>query len=162
MAEFFAMCKALGVSFQKPKRRLKPRDLQALLAQTEKEPYADAVSRVMLRSLKKARYCEEDLGHFGLALKHYCHFTSPIRRYPDVVVHRAIIAKLEGGLSEKALEQQTLQMPEFGRHTSECERVAMEAERAVDDLKRAEYMQDKIGEVYEGVVSSGAACGLFV
>ena len=162
MAEFFAMCKALGVSFQKPKRRLKPRDLQALLAQTEKEPYADAVSRVMLRSLKKARYCEEDLGHFGLALKHYCHFTSPIRRYPDVVVHRAIIAKLEGGLSEKALEQQTLQMPEFGRHTSECERVAMEAERAVDDLKRAEYMQDKIGEVYEVVVSSVTAFGLFV
>ena len=162
MAEFFAMCKALGVSFQKPKRKLKPRDLQALLAQTEKEPYADAVSRVMLRSLKKARYCEEDLGHFGLALKHYCHFTSPIRRYPDVVVHRAIIAKLEGGLSEKALEQQVRQMPEFGRHTSECERVAMEAERAVDDLKRAEYMQDKIGEVYEGVVSSVTAFGLFV
>lgn len=162
MTEFFAMCKALGVSFQKPKRKLKPRDLQALLAQTEKEPYADAVSRVMLRSLKKARYCEEDLGHFGLALKHYCHFTSPIRRYPDVVVHRAIIAKLEGGLSEKALEQQVRQMPEFGRHTSECERVAMEAERAVDDLKRAEYMQDKIGEVYEGVVSSVTAFGLFV
>ena len=162
MAEFFAMCKALGVSFQKPKRKLKPRDLQALLVQTQQEPYADAVSRVMLRSLKKARYCEEDLGHFGLALKHYCHFTSPIRRYPDMVVHRAIIAKLEGGLSEKALEQQARQMPEYGRHTSECERVAMEAERAVDDLKRAEYMQDKLGEVYEGVVSSVTAFGLFV
>lgn len=162
MAEFFAMCKALGVSFQKPKRKIKPRDLQAMLHEAQGQPYVDAVSRVMLRSLKKARYCEEDLGHFGLALKHYCHFTSPIRRYPDVVVHRAIIAKLEGGLSEKALERQARLMPEFGRHTSECERVAMEAERAVDDLKRAEYMQDKIGEVYEGIISSVTAFGLFV
>ena len=162
MAEFFAMCKALGVPFQKPKRKIKPRDLQVLLTEAKDEPYADAVSRVMLRSLKKARYCEEDLGHFGLALKHYCHFTSPIRRYPDVLVHRAIIAKLEGGLSEKALEQSHRKMPEYGRHTSECERVAMEAERAVDDLKRAEYMQDKIGQVYEGVISSVTAFGLFV
>lgn len=162
MAEFYLMCKALGVPFTKPKRKTKPRDLQQLLSASQDEPYADAVSRVMLRSLKKARYCEEDLGHFGLALKHYCHFTSPIRRYPDVLVHRAIIAKLQGGLSEKALEQRHREMPELGRHTSECERVAMEAERAVDDLKRAEYMEDKIGECYEGVISQVTAFGIFV
>ena len=162
MDEYFAMLKALGVPAQKPKRAVKPRDLQAILKQAAGQAYETAVNRVLLRSLKKARYCEENLGHFGLAAKYYCHFTSPIRRYPDILVHRGIIAALKGGLREKQLEAEHARMPEMGRHTSECERVAMEAERAVDDLKKTEYMQDKVGQEYDGMISGVTDFGLFV
>lgn len=162
MDEYFAMLKALGVPAQKPKRKVKPRDLQAILKQAEGQPYETAVNRVLLRSLKKARYCADNLGHFGLAAKYYCHFTSPIRRYPDIIVHRGIIAALKGGLREKQLEAEHARMPEMGRHTSECERVAMEAERAVDDLKKTEYMQDKVGEEFDGMISGVTDFGLFV
>ncbi len=162
MAAFLTLLRAWGVSFPRNSKKVTPKELQTLLGRTQGHPYQQAVQKIMLRSLKKARYCEENLGHFGLALRHYCHFTSPIRRYPDVVVHRALSAYLEQGWSQKAWEKAEQQMPEYGRHTSERERAGMEAERAVDDLKRAEYMQGKIGEEYQGIISSVTSFGLFV
>lgn len=158
------LLKALGLPVPRPARggRVQPRELQAVLQKAKGQPYEMAVSQVMLRSLKKARYCEEPMGHFGLAARDYCHFTSPIRRYPDLVVHRAIIAAISGGLSEKALERWHGEMPPMAHHTSECERIAMEAERAVDDLKCCEFMEDKVGQAFSGVISGVSEFALFV
>lgn len=158
------LLKALGLPVPRPGRggRIRPRELQAVLQRAKGQPYEMAVSQVMLRSLKKARYCELPLGHFGLAARDYCHFTSPIRRYPDLVVHRAIIAALLGGRNEKALERWQSEMPPMAHHTSECERIAMEAERAVDDLKCCEFMEDKVGQTFSGVISGVSEFALFV
>ncbi|NLA76805.1 MAG: VacB/RNase II family 3'-5' exoribonuclease, partial [Clostridiales bacterium] len=160
MDEFFTLIKALGVPYSKPKGKVTPKMLQTLLNKTAGLTYESVVSRVMLRCMKKARYCERNFGHFGLALEHYCHFTAPIRRYPDIMVHRAITAHLEG--KEKEFESNRPLLIAIAEHTSERERNAMEAERDVDDLKKAEYMRDKIGNQYEGVISGDTEFGLFV
>ncbi len=159
---FGLLLKALGLPGWKKTDRVTPRTLQSILHKVAGEPYELAVSRVMLRTLQKAKYSDQPIGHFGLALKDYCHFTSPIRRYPDIVIHRAIIASLEGGLAEKASEQKHALMPSMGAHTSERERASMEAERAVDDLYCAAYMKGKIGERYKGFISGVAEFGIFV
>lgn len=159
---FGLLLKALGMSGFKRKTSITPRTLQNILHQVEGKPYEMAVNRVMLRTLQKAKYSEKPMGHFGLALRDYCHFTSPIRRYPDITVHRAIIASIEGGLAEKAAERQHAAMPGIAEHTSERERSSMQAEREVDDLYGAAYMQGKIGERYTGVVSGVMEFGLFV
>jgi ribonuclease R len=159
---FGLLLKALGQPGLNRKERLSPRALQSILRRVANQPYEMVVSRVMLRTMQKAKYSESAIGHFGLALRDYCHFTSPIRRYPDIVVHRAIIASLEGGLAEKAAERLHTQLPAIAQHTSERERAAMEAERAVDNLYCAAYMHDKVGERYQGVISGVAEFGIFV
>jgi ribonuclease R len=117
---------------------------------------------LLLRSMMKAKYSPECVGHFGLASKYYCHFTSPIRRYPDLMIHRIIKEVINGGLSGARTERLTKEVEIASKQSSDMERVAMEAEREVDDLKKAEYMSERIGEEYDGIISSVTNFGLFV
>lgn len=139
--------------------RIKPLDVQHFMDTIGDKTAMPALNELLLRSMAKARYCSDNLGHFGLASKFYCHFTSPIRRYPDLYIHRIIKSYLHGensrshfaGLVDNAAE-----------HSSEMERNAVDAERASDDIKICEYMADKIGEHYDGVISSIIDAGCFV
>lgn len=113
--------------------------------------------------MKKAKYDPESIGHYGLSTEFYTHFTSPIRRYPDLIVHRLIRTYLlNGDMSSKTLNHWKNSLDEIAKHTSAMERTAIEAERDVDDLKKAEYMSDKVGEEFTGIVSSVTSFGLFV
>jgi ribonuclease R len=140
----------------------KPALLQKILLKAKGTKDETLVGRVMLRSMKKARYAAECLGHYGLAAKYYCHFTSPIRRYPDLVVHRMMKLLLSGGMSREKAEQYGSLMEEMARHCSDRELVAMEAERAADDLKKCEYMAARIGTVEKGIITGVAQYGFFV
>ena len=121
------------------------------------------ISTVMLRSMQQAKYDPENLGHFGLSTEFYTHFTSPIRRYPDLIVHRLIRTYLiEGKLDETTREKWNAKLPEIADHSSKMERRSVEAERETDELKKAEYMEDKIGEEYDGIISSVTNFGMFV
>ena len=143
--------------------RIHPRALQTLLEEVEGTKEETVISTMMLRSMKQARYDAESLGHFGLAAEFYTHFTSPIRRYPDLVIHRIIREVLAGGgLSEQRMEYLNERLPDIARQSSERERVAVDAERETDALKKAEYMVDKIGEEFEGIISSVTSFGMFV
>lgn len=139
-----------------------PRALQRVLEQAKGTKEENIVSKVTLRSMKKARYCETCLGHFGLAAKQYCHFTSPIRRYPDLMVHRIIKELLHGKMDERRINKLRERLPEIAKQCSDRERVAMDAERAVDDLKKCEYMKERIGEMYAGVIAGVTSFGFFV
>src|SRR5882762_4692928 len=116
----------------------------------------------MLRTMQKARYAPENLGHFGLAAPSYTHFTSPIRRYPDLVVHRALRAVRQASLTEDVREEWTEELPEIARHTSEMERRADDAERELLQWKKVKFMADKVGDEFEGYITGVAAFGLFV
>jgi ribonuclease R len=143
--------------------RIEPGRLQALLAEAEGKPEERMINEVLLRSMKQARYSSENVGHFGLAAERYCHFTSPIRRYPDLVVHRVLRKSLrKGGLSEKEKERLNHQLPEMGEITSRRERRAMDAEREIVDLKKCQFMADKVGEEFSGFISGVQPFGLFV
>jgi ribonuclease R len=143
--------------------RVHPRALQSLLEEVEGTKEETVISTMMLRSMKQARYDAESLGHFGLAAEFYTHFTSPIRRYPDLVIHRIIREVLaNGGLSDQRHEYLSSRMPDIAQQSSERERVAVDAERETDALKKAEFMVDKIGEEFEGIISSVTSFGMFV
>jgi ribonuclease R len=116
----------------------------------------------MLRTMQKARYAPENLGHFGLAASSYTHFTSPIRRYPDLVVHRALRAARHAALTSDQREAVIEDLPEIARHTSEMERRADEAERELVQWKKVKFMADKVGDEFEGYVTGVAAFGLFI
>lgn len=139
-----------------------PKEIQKLLGRIEGTDEEALISRLTLRSMKRAQYSTECTGHFGLACQYYCHFTSPIRRYPDLQIHRIIKEQLRGRLSEKRIEHYQGRLPEVAKHSSEMERRADEAERETDKLKKAQYMQDHIGEIYEGVISGITAWGIYV
>lgn len=140
-----------------------PRELQKILEEIRDTKEAPVISTVMLRSMKQARYEAESLGHFGLAAQYYSHFTSPIRRYPDLVIHRVIREVLEQGmLSENRHNYLTEKMKDIAVQSSERERVAVDAERDTEALKKAEFMLDKIGEEFEGIISSVTSFGIFV
>ena len=149
---FFSFLRDLGVSPVGNVHDLQPSDFQKILKEVEDKPFSSVVNRVMLRSMQKARYCEDNLGHFGLASQCYCHFTSPIRRYPDLFVHR-VLKKLLAGDDAGAKKAYGPIAREAGIDTSECERRADMAERDVDDLYKVVYMQDKIGEEFDAVIS---------
>ena len=161
MEQFRQFIGALGYSLRK-NRKIKPIDLQRLMQQVQQGGDAEIISRVLLRSLQKARYSPQNAGHFGLAAQDYCHFTSPIRRYSDLVVHRILCATIEGRLDAKRARRYDKVMPDTAKQCSLTERAAMEAERDVDDLKKAEFMQRHIGEVFGGVISGVTSFGLFV
>nr|WP_054025947.1 ribonuclease R [Bacillus sp. FJAT-28004] len=141
-----------------------PKALQTLLEDIRGTKEATVISTVMLRSMKQAKYDAESLGHFGLAAEFYSHFTSPIRRYPDLVIHRIIREVLDGKgqLTEARHESLTARMPEIAQHSSERERVAVDAERDTEQLKKCEFMLDKVGEEFEGIISSVTSFGMFI
>ena len=139
-----------------------PKELQKLLdgiADTEEETL---ISRLTLRSMKQAKYTVDCTGHFGLACQYYCHFTSPIRRYPDLQIHRIIKEQLRGKLKENRIEHYEKKLPDVASRSSKMERRAEEAERETDKLKKAQYMEDHIGELYEGVISGITQWGIYV
>lgn len=139
-----------------------PKELQKLLGQITDTEEETLISRLTLRSMKQARYTVECTGHFGLACQHYCHFTSPIRRYPDLQIHRIIKDQLRGRLHEERISHYLERLPEVAKHSSKMERRAEEAERETDKLKKAEYMEEHIGESYEGVISGITQWGIYV
>ncbi|MBN6186877.1 ribonuclease R [Aneurinibacillus sp. BA2021] len=140
-----------------------PRTLQTLLEQAKDTPEETVISKVMLRSMKQAKYAAENHGHFGLAAEYYTHFTSPIRRYPDLIVHRMIRESLKkGGFTPERIEEWNTRMPEVAQQSSERERNAVDAERETDDLKKAEFMLQHMDEEFDGIVSSVASFGMFV
>lgn len=141
-----------------------PRALQTLLEKIQGTKEETVISTMMLRSMKQAKYDSQSLGHFGLAAEYYSHFTSPIRRYPDLVIHRIIREIIENGgqLSKQRHELLTTRMPDIAQQSSQRERVAVEAERDTDKLKKCEYMLDKVGETFTGIISSVTSFGLFV
>lgn len=141
---------------------IKPRNLQEILEKVKGKKEETVVSTLLLRSMMKAKYSPESVGHFGLAAKYYCHFTSPIRRYPDLQIHRIIKEHLNGKIDEGRSKKLIGLVDYAAKQSSETERVAIDAEREVDDLKKAEYMQDRIGEEFEGIVSSVTNFGMFV
>jgi len=154
---------SLGYRLPLKHERIKPKELQKLLDACKGKPEEKVVNHVLLRAMKQAHYSPENVGHFGLASLCYAHFTSPIRRYPDLVVHRM----LEEALKKRKLktnerEEQDRYMAEAGKHTSERERVAMDAEREMVDLKKAQFMMDKIGQEFGGVIVSLTNFGFFI
>lgn len=139
-----------------------PKEIQKLLHKVEGTPEEAMISRLTLRSMKQAKYSIESSGHFGLACQFYCHFTSPIRRYPDLQIHRIIKEQLRGRLGEERIHHYRDILPEVAKQSSRLERRADEAERETDKLKKVQYMEDRIGEIYEGVVSGITAWGIYV
>lgn len=140
-----------------------PRALQTLLEEIKGTKEETVISTVMLRSMKQAKYDSQSLGHFGLAAEFYSHFTSPIRRYPDLIIHRVMREVLEtGALSDDRIAYLHGRMDDIARQSSERERVAVDAERDTDALKKAEFMLDKVGEEFEGIISSVTNFGIFV
>ena len=139
-----------------------PKEIQKLLGKIEGTQEEALISRLTLRSMKRAQYTVDCNGHFGLACQYYCHFTSPIRRYPDLQIHRIIKEQLRGKLSEKRIEHYQSLLPQVAKHSSEMERRADEAERETDKLKMVQYMEQRIGEVFEGVISGVTSWGIYV
>ncbi len=151
-----------GQALRKPDD-IRPKTLQRVLDRVAGRPEERLISTVMLRSLKQARYEAENLGHFGLAATYYTHFTSPIRRYPDLIVHRILRETFAGGgIPGKRREKLAAMLPEIALHSSQRERAAAEAERETTDLKKVEYMAQFLGEELTGTISGVTAFGLFV
>src|SRR5690625_3693917 len=163
LQQFFEFLAGLGYSVKGTAQDVHPQALQNVIERVKGELEEMIVSKLMLRSLKQAKYDPQNVGHFGLATDFYTHFTAPIRRYSDLMVHRLIRTYLiDHKLDEKTTSHYKSTLPEIARHASERERIAIDAEREVEDLKKAEYMQDKIGEKYIGTISSVTNFGLFV
>lgn len=139
-----------------------PKELQKLLEKIDGTDEEALISRLTLRSMKQAKYTTENTGHFGLATSYYCHFTSPIRRYPDLQIHRIIKETLRGRMNGKRMEHYEKILPEVAKHSSEMERRADEAERETEKLKKAQYMEKHIGEIFEGVISSVTSWGMYI
>ena len=146
----------------KGQQEIHPKELQLLIQEIKGKKEETLISTLLLRSLKKAIYSNEPGIHFGLAAQYYSHFTAPIRRYPDLVIHRIIKAYLNGKLSQQVQGKLEVSLPEIAEHTSMTERRAEEAEREVEDMKKAQYMTKHIGEEFEGIISSLTNFGLFV
>ena len=152
-----------GVPVQKHGQEITPKEIQTILESIEGLPNEPQISRLTLRTMKQAKYTTECSGHFGLAAKYYCHFTSPIRRYPDLQIHRIIKDKLRGRLEREGKTEHYKEILEdVARQSSVCERRADEAERESDKLKKAEYMSYHIGEEFEGIISGVTGWGFYV
>ncbi|OXM15149.1 hypothetical protein CGZ75_17855 [Paenibacillus herberti] len=161
---FIQIASNFGYSVRGKNNTIHPKALQLLLEEIKGTKEQTVLSTMMLRSMKQARYDAESLGHYGLAAEYYSHFTSPIRRYPDLVIHRVIREVLENGgaLSDSRQEALAARMPDIAQQSSERERVAVDAERDTDQLKKCEFMLDKVGEEFTGIISSVTGFGIFV
>ena len=151
-----------GLFLRPNQEEIHPKELQKVLERIEGEPYEALISKMMLRSMKQARYSTECTGHFGLSCKYYCHFTSPIRRYPDLQIHRIIKENLRGELTDKRINHYKRILPGVADDNSQKERRAEEAEREVIKLKEIEYMSEHIGEEFDGVISGVTSSYIFV
>ena len=154
--------KNFGLNIKEGKDGIHPKEIQKLLDSLEGKEEGPLISRLTLRSLKQAKYSTDCEGHFGLAAKYYCHFTSPIRRYPDLQIHRIIKDNLNGRLTEERKEHYIEILDEVALNSSKTERLAEEAEREVEKMKKVEYMERRIGEVYDGVISGVTNWGIYV
>lgn len=161
--DFAVVASSLGYRLPMDPSKIEPKDLQKLLAKVEGKPEERFVNVLLLRSMSRARYDAQNSGHFGLALESYTHFTSPIRRYPDLVVHRVLKALLANKKQERQrVVKMGLRIPEIAEHCSIMERKADDAEREFVQLKKVEFMKDKLGEVLHGHISGVAPYGMFV
>jgi len=151
-----------GYALKNTRDEIHPKELQKLLTRIEDSPEEALISRLTLRSMKRASYTDVCTGHFGLAARYYCHFTSPIRRYPDLQIHRIIKENLRGRMNNERISHYESILPEVAAHSSQMERRADEAERETDKMKKAEYMEEHIGETYEGIISGITTWGLYV
>lgn len=151
-----------GYSMHIGANEVHPKEIQKLLTRIEGTPQETMITRLALRSMKQAKYTPENTGHFGLAANYYTHFTSPIRRYPDLQIHRIIKDNLRGRMNEEKISHYQSLLPEVTKQSSERERRAEEAERETVKLKKTEYMQEHIGEVFEGVISGMTRWGMYV
>ena len=151
-----------GYSMHIGANEIRPKEIQKLLAKVEDTAEETMICRLALRSMKQARYMPENIGHFGLAANYYTHFTSPIRRYPDLQIHRIIKDNLRGRMNEEKIAHYQRILPEVAKHSSEMERRAEEAERETVKLKKVEYMRQYIGEEFEGVISGMTKWGMYV
>ena len=156
--EFAKFIAPFGYTIKHSNGVVHPRELAELIKKLAGKKEEIIISGVMLRSLMKAKYSQENAGHFGLSSKYYCHFTSPIRRYPDLAIHRIIKATLNGELNE---EKATEFVNKAAKHSSEAELAAVEAERTVEDMKKAEFMQNFLGEVFDATISNVTSFGIF-
>ena len=160
--EFAEFALALGYKLEKSGDRYRPQDFQRFIKQLEGKIEQKFLTYLMLRSFMQAHYSERDIGHFGLATDKYTHFTSPIRRYPDLFVHRLLKECLRKEYSTGWKEKTHMRLPEIARHTSDRERIADEAEREIEKIKKVQFMADKVGDEFEGVVFSVSRQGFFV
>ncbi|WP_186763937.1 ribonuclease R [Planomicrobium sp. CPCC 101079] len=163
LQRFFEFVTNFGIVVKGTSNQVHPAALQKIIRSIEGTPEEPVISTMMLRSMQQAKYSAESLGHFGLSTEFYTHFTSPIRRYPDLIVHRLIRTYLiNKDLSRATIMHWEANMDEIAEHTSERERRAVDAERDTDALKKSQYMADKIGEEFDGVISSVTNFGLFI
>ena len=162
VADFEAFTSTLGCGLGAPSDRVRPRHFQQLLKRLHGHPEERPVALLMLRTMQKAQYDAVNAGHFGLAAETYTHFTSPIRRYPDLVVHRLLRESRGDSPSPGRVEELTDELPEIGRHTSAMERRAEEAEREIIQWKKVRFMADKVGDEFTGYVTGVTGFGLFV
>ena len=153
-----------GLKIRANKDEIYPREFSKILEQSKGKEEEKIISNLILYTLKIARYESENKGHFGIASKYYCHFTSPIRRYPDLFIHRVISKYLESNyqVSEKLLEKYEKEVEDRASQSSERKKIATKVERESEALKKAEYMENKIGEEYDGMVLSVTSFGMFV
>ncbi|MEG0918989.1 MAG: ribonuclease R [Anaerovoracaceae bacterium] len=162
MEELKAFLYSFKIILKGDLKDVKPKMLSDILEDVEGEPYESVINTVTLRSMQKARYDVECTGHFGLALQYYCHFTSPIRRYADLMIHRIIKDSIHGKLNSKRIKKYKEEVSNVAEITSRTEREAIELERQVEKMKMAEYMEQFIGDTFEGVVSGVSSFGIFV
>jgi len=160
--EFEEFVSTLGYSLGAPPNEVKPRHFQKLVEKMHGTPEEKPIAFLMLRTMQKARYDEQNRGHFGLAAKSYTHFTSPIRRYPDLVVHRTLRESRHDRMNTERKDELTDDLPEMARHTSERERRAADAERELVQWKKVRFMADKVGDEFDGYITGVSAFGLFI
>lgn len=159
---FLEFITTFGITVRAKKDTIKPKDLQSILEKAKDKPEEIVINMVLLRSMQQARYDVDPIGHYGIGAEFYSHFTSPIRRYPDLVLHRLIHYYDEVGTSKKDQKRWEQKLPEIAESSSHAERRAIDAERETDELKKAEYMADKVGQEFKGTIVSITGFGMFV
>lgn len=162
MKRFLEFITTFGLTAQTSKDSIMPKDLQGVMDRIKDEPYEAVISMLLLRSMQQARYDVDPIGHYGLGADYYSHFTSPIRRYPDLILHRLIHYYDEVGHSQQDKKRWESRLPDIAKHSSEAERRAIDAERETDELKKTEFMADKVGQEFMGTIISITGFGMFI
>ena len=162
MKRFLEFITTFGLTAQASKDSITPKDLQGIMDRIKDEPYEAVISMLLLRSMQQARYDVDPIGHYGLGADYYSHFTSPIRRYPDLILHRLIHYYDEVGRSQQDKKRWESRLPDMAKHSSEAERRAIDAERETDELKKTEFMADKVGQEFMGTIISITGFGMFI